>query len=100
MTGGTPCDLADGQPRQTSVYYICDENAKDEVLFRNCSSNKFSTTIGNIDDNITKLIYEFLVYLQIIILKEVVTCQYEVVVATYLLCKNSKYRFTRLHNKA
>ena len=32
MTGGTPCDLADGQPRQTSVYYICDENAKDEVL--------------------------------------------------------------------
>lgn len=40
MTGGTPCDLADGQPRQTSVYYICDENAKDEVLFLSNGSSK------------------------------------------------------------
>ncbi|EDV29446.1 uncharacterized protein TRIADDRAFT_63488 [Trichoplax adhaerens] len=58
MTDGTPCDLANDKPRQTSVYYICDENAKDEII----------------------------------ILKEVITCEYEIVVATHLMCKNKNYR--------
>uniref|UniRef100_T2M7R1 Endoplasmic reticulum lectin 1 n=1 Tax=Hydra vulgaris TaxID=6087 RepID=T2M7R1_HYDVU len=57
MSHGDPCDLT-GEPRRTSVFYICHQSADNELLS----------------------------------IKEVTTCHYEVIVLTSVLCLNPNYK--------